>query len=272
MIMTKHEPYISKKPDTTGHIHYDADENQIWAELYQRQQELVKKAACSEYIDGVEALKLPEDRVPQLSEVSASLQHHTGWSVAPVPALISFDRFFKLLATRHFPVATFIRRREHLDYLQEPDIFHEIYGHCPLLTNPVYAKFMEAYGKIGAQANAKDQAMLARLYWFTVEFGLINTTEGLRCYGAGLLSSNGETAYSLESKVPVRKSFLVLDALRTPYRYDIFQTVYFVIDNFEQLYDLVQEDLFAHINTARELGLFAPTFPPKEESSEWKNC
>jgi phenylalanine-4-hydroxylase len=270
--MQKNSPYVSKKPDENGIIHYTADENATWAELYVRQQELVKNYACPEYMEGVVALGLPEDRVPQLTEVSASLHKQTGWGVAAVPALISFSRFFKLLANRQFPAATFIRRREDMDYLQEPDIFHEIYGHCPLLTNPVYANFMEAYGKIGVSADEKDLPMLARLYWFTVEFGLIKTQQKTLCYGAGLLSSNGETVYSLESDIPERKVFSIVDALRTPYRYDIFQTVYFVIESFEQMYQLIQEDLIGQIQEARKLGMFAPTFPPKEETAEWKNC
>jgi phenylalanine-4-hydroxylase len=267
------EAYVSKKPNENGIMEYTQDENKVWAELYARQQKLIQDYACPEYIQGVNDLGLPTDRVPQLKEVSASLDKHTGWGVAAVPALISFDRFFKLLADRKFPAATFIRRREHMDYLQEPDIFHEIFGHCPLLTNPVYADFMETYGKIGVNANDKDKVLLARLYWFTVEFGLMKTkNSGVCCYGAGLLSSNGETVYSVESDIPDRKPFTILDALRTPYRYDIFQTTYFVIDGFQQLYDLINEDLLGQIKLARELGEFSPTFPPKVEASEWKNC
>ncbi len=264
--------YVSKERDSNGFIEYSAEENAIWAELYARQQKIIPQYACSEYIAGVQALGLPHDRVPQLSEVSASLHQHTGWGVEAVPALISFKRFFTLLANRKFPAATFIRRREHMEYLQEPDIFHEIYGHCPLLTNPIYADFMETYGKIGVEANEKDQVLLARLYWFTVEFGLIQTENGLRCFGAGLLSSNGETVYSLESNIPQRKPFSVMDALRTPYRYDIFQTVYFLINNFKELYDLINQDLLGQIKESRELGEYLPTFPPKKEASEWKNC
>lgn len=270
--MQRHAPYVSKTPDEKGVFPYTEEENQIWAELYQRQEKIIQAYACSDYIEGVKDLGLPKDRVPQLTEVTASLQKHTGWGVAAVPALISFDRFFGLLANRQFPAATFIRRREHMDYLQEPDIFHEIFGHCPLLTNQIYADFMEAYGKIGVNASKKDQVMLARLYWFTVEFGLMQSGEQALCYGAGLLSSKGETIYSVESDIPQRKPFSILDALRTPYRYDIFQTVYFVIENFQQLYNLIQEDLLGQIQLARELGEFAPTFPPKEETSVWQNC
>ncbi|MFI4954666.1 MAG: phenylalanine 4-monooxygenase [Gammaproteobacteria bacterium] len=270
--MQGNTPYVSKKPDENGIFPYTEEENQIWSELYQRQEKIIKQYACPEYIEGVEALALPQDRVPQLTEVTATLQRQTGWGVASVPALISFDRFFGLLANRQFPAATFIRRREHMDYLQEPDIFHEIFGHCPLLTNQVYADFMETYGKLGMNASKKDQVMLARLYWFTVEFGLMRNGNDACCYGAGLLSSTGETIYSVESEIPKRIPFTILDALRTPYRYDIFQTVYFVIENFQQLYDLIQQDLMGQIQLARELGEFPPTFPPKKEAGVWQNC
>lgn len=266
------QPYISKTPDANGLIHYSDEENTIWAELYQRQFPIIERYACPEYRIGLQTLALPHDRIPQLSEVSESLNKHTGWSVYAVPALISFKRFFELLANRQFPAATFIRRREDLDYLQEPDIFHEVYGHCPLLTNSVYANFMETYGKIGVAATKEERVLLARLFWFTVEFGLIHTPEGIRCYGAGLLSSRSETCYSIEDKKPVRNPFSVIEALRTPYRYDIFQTVYFVIDHFEQLYKLLNEDLVAQIKKAQELGECPPTFPVKQEASEWKNC
>jgi phenylalanine-4-hydroxylase len=270
--MLNNNPYVSKKPDINGHIDYTEAENTIWAELYARQRAIVERYACPEYITGLDALALPHDRIPQLTEVSASLYKQTGWGVAAVPALISFDRFFNLLANRQFPAATFIRRREHLDYLQEPDIFHEIYGHCPLLTHPTYANFMEAFGKIGVAATQQERVSLARLFWFTVEFGLIKTDNNIQCYGAGLLSSRGETCYSIDSEAPSRLPFSIIDALRTPYRYDIFQSVYFVIDDFAQLYQLTQEDLIGHIKTSQELGEYLPTFQPKEETSIWNNC
>ncbi len=204
--------------------------------------------------------------MPQCKDVSRVLRQHTGWEVAPVPALINFDKFFKLLADKKFPAASFIRSREELDYLEEPDIFHEIFGHTPLLTDPRFAAFTHAYGKAGLAASKEDRVMLARLYWFTVEFGLIHRPgEGLRTYGAGIVSSIGETPYALESDEPQRKPFDPVDALRTPYRIDIFQTVYFVIESFDELFSLAQRDLIALIREARRLGMHAPTFPPKEQ-------
>jgi phenylalanine-4-hydroxylase len=188
---------------------------------------------------------------------------HTGWSVVAVPALIDFTSFFKLLANRQFPAATFIRGKEELGYLQEPDIFHEIFGHTPLLTDYRFAAFSEAYGKAGLAADKKDQAMLARLFWFTVEFGLINTTDGLRSYGAGIVSSPGELKFALQSDLPDRRTFDALDALRTPYRIDIFQMVYFVLDNFDTLFELAQMDLLPLVDQARKMGMHPPNYPLK---------
>lgn len=247
--MTRHV-YVAKQPNAEGFIDYTEDENSVWATLYERQLPIVEPRACQEYLDGLEVLNLPKDRVPQCKDVTASLFKATGWSVVPVKALISFEEFFNLLATRRFPAASFIRIREELDYLQEPDIFHEIFGHCPLLTHPDFAKFTEAFGKIGLKADAKDRARLARLYWFTAEFGLI----GSKIYGSGILSSKSETIYAAESPNPQRVPFDMLTALRTPYRYDIIQTLYYVIDDFRTLYLMVEQDLLGLLKQAKALG------------------
>ena len=257
--------YHSKKADENGIIHYDTKENATWAKLYARQSKIIASRACEEYIQGVQALHLPRDKIPQLTEVNQHLLPLTGWQVVQVPALIGYDKFFHLLANRQVPAATFIRTPTEIDYLQEPDIFHEVFGHCPLLTNKVYADFMQAYGKLGEQADEYQKRMLARLYWFTVEFGLINSSAGLRIYGGGILSSMGETPYSLESALPQRRDLNVIDALRTPYRIDIFQTVYFVIDDFQELFELVNTNLFDAIAYAKKLGEFPATYPGKSE-------
>lgn len=261
--MSKSSAYVAHLPGDDGIIHYSEDEHEIWHELISRQLPMLPGRVCQEYIDALELMNFPNDRIPQLHEVSAVLQETTGWSVAPVPALIDFTSFFKLLANRQFPAATFIRSRQEMDYLQEPDIFHEVFGHTPLLTDYRFAAFTEAYGKAGLAADKKDHAMLARLFWFTVEFGLIDTADGLRTYGAGLVSSPGELTYSLESSSPERKVFDPLDALRTPYRIDIFQTVYFRLSGFDTLFELAQMDLIPLINEARRLGMHTPTYPLK---------
>ncbi len=264
--MAKSTKYVAKVPDKNGIIHYTDEENAIWHELITRQRKIIKGRACNEYLEALDRLELPSDRVPQCEDVSRVMRDRTGWEVVPVPALINFDKFFRLLADKKFPAASFIRSREELDYLQEPDIFHEIFGHTPHLTDTRFAAFTHAYGKAGLAASKEDRAMLARLYWFTVEFGLVHRPdEGLRAYGAGIVSSMGETPYALESDIPQRRPFDPVDALRTPYRIDIFQTVYFVINSFDDLFSLAQQDLIALIKEARRLGEHAPTFPPKEE-------
>ncbi|NNF52469.1 MAG: phenylalanine 4-monooxygenase [Gammaproteobacteria bacterium] len=264
--MAKASKYVAKIPDRDGIIRYSDEENAVWQELITRQKAMIKNRACDEYLDALDRLDLPEDRVPQCADISRVLRECTGWEVAPVPALINFDKFFQLLADKKFPAASFIRSREELDYLQEPDIFHEIFGHTPLLTDPRFAAFTHAYGKAGLAASKEDRVMLARLYWFTVEFGLIQRRgEELRTYGAGIVSSIGEMPYALDSNEPERRVFDPVDALRTPYRIDIYQTVYFIIESFDELYSLAQRDLMSLIKEARRLGMHAPTYPPQEE-------
>lgn len=233
--MTK---YIAKTPDSRGHIDFTTEENETWKILFERQSEIIKNRACNEYIDGLNALEMPSQRIPQCGEISEVLKAKTGWSVQPVNAIIPLEKFFNLLANRQFPAATFIRIREELDYLQEPDIFHEYFGHCPLLTNQAYADFVQWYGENALRASKKAQTLLGRLFWFTIEFGLINTADGLRIYGGGILSSYQETVYALESTNPERLPFNVEKILNTPYRYDEIQKHYFVVNQIADLFTL----------------------------------
>ncbi|WP_417349194.1 phenylalanine 4-monooxygenase [Ferrimonas sp.] len=258
--------YVARQPDEQGIIHYSEEENRIWSELLARQMSWLPGRACDQYLEGLRKLNLPADRIPQLAEVDAVLEQATGWRTAQVPALISFQHFFELLADKQFPVATFIRSREEFDYLQEPDIFHEIFGHCPLLTNPAFAHFTHTYGKLGLAASPKERVFLARLYWFTVEFGLVQTEQGLRIYGGGILSSPGETRYALSDE-PERVTMSVLDALRTPYRIDIMQPIYYVLNHLDDLFDIAELDLMSLVKQAQELGLHEPKFPPKQKVS-----
>lgn len=259
--------YVSRQSDENGFIAWSAEENQIWADLVQRQLGCIAGKACDEYMAGLERLNLPLDRIPQLEEVNQVLRATTGWECAEVPALISFDRFFELLANKQFPVATFIRSREEFDYLQEPDIFHEIFGHCAMLTNADFAEFTHIYGKLGLAASKEDRVYLARLYWFTIEFGLMQTPAGLRIYGGGILSSPGETQYAMHSAAPERKVFDAVDVLRTPYRIDIMQPIYFCIQSIRQLFDLAHTDVMSLVQQAKALGLHAPKFPPKQKKA-----
>ncbi|PIZ04460.1 MAG: phenylalanine 4-monooxygenase [Gammaproteobacteria bacterium CG_4_10_14_0_8_um_filter_38_16] len=246
--MTK---YVSKKPDKEGIIHFTHTENETWKILYERQIKTIQNRACIEYIAGLKKLNLPINRVPQCPEVSETLASLTGWSVVPVDAIIPIEVFFELLSKRQFPAASFIRVREELDYLQEPDIFHEIFGHCPLLTWQPYADFMQRFGLVALQSDEKTQSILGRLFWFTIEFGLIQTQQGMRVYGSGIISSHEETQFSLENSEPKRSPFDPVQILKTEYRYDVIQKQYFAIKDFSQLFDL---DLNEMLGIAKQIA------------------
>ncbi|HMA98733.1 MAG TPA: phenylalanine 4-monooxygenase [Wenzhouxiangella sp.] len=265
--MAKSSSYEAKVPDERGVIPYSDDEHAVWADLYARQIRIIEDRVCQPFLDGLEALKLPAERIPQPAEVSQVLKSKTGWEIAPVPALINFDKFFKLLAQKRFPAASFIRSREDMEYLKEPDIFHEIFGHATMLTHQAFADFTEAYGQAGVRASKQERVFLARLYWFTVEFGLLQTSNGVRICGGGIASSPGETEFALESPEPLRRPFDPLDVLRTPYRIDIFQPVYYILDSLNDLFYLAGEDLLDLIRQAKVLGEFTPTFPPKTKEA-----
>lgn len=258
--------YVSKAPNAQGLVNYTDEEHDVWCRLYQRQIDIMPNRACDEHCHGLELLHLTADQIPQLPDVNESLESLTGWRVHPVNALISHEEFFTLLANRKFPAATFIRAPEEFDYVKEPDIFHELFGHCPILTDQVYANFVQAYAEMVLTFPEEEWPLLQRLFWFTVEFGLIQTKEGLRAYGGGILSSIEETVYSVESDIPERKPFDVIDVLRTPYRIDRLQPIYFVIDSYQQLYDLMKGDIAGLLKQARELGEHAPKFEVEEDN------
>lgn len=275
----KKQPYISHQPDSDGHIDYSDDEHAMWQALLARQAEQTPNRACTAYLEGLTKLNLPTTHIPQLHDIDEVLQATTGWQTAAVPALISFGKFFKLLANKSFPVATFIRRFDDMDYIEEPDIFHEIVGHCPLLTHPAFATFNETYGKLGLSATKGERWFLARLYWFTIEFGLVGSQpEDRRIYGGGILSSPSETIYALNDQSqrqhqhksnqqptpqPEHRVFDLLDVLRTPYRIDQIQPIYYVIDELDTLFDIVNSDIMGAVKKAMSLGLFKPTYPKK---------
>jgi phenylalanine-4-hydroxylase len=258
--MAFHSNYVAHTPDAQGFVKYSAEENKVWNILFERQRKIISDRACEEFLLGLETLKLTGDAIPQLPDISARLKEQTGWQVAPVAALISAREFFELLAKRYFPAATFIRTIDELDYVKEPDIFHELFGHCPMLTNPVYADFLYDYACTVLSFPEADWPLLQRMFWFTVEFGLINTAKGLKAYGGGILSSISETAYSVESDIPLRVRFDPIAAFRMPYRIDKLQPVYFVIEDYRTLYDLVLSDISTLLKRTRELGEFPPLF------------
>lgn len=245
---------------------YTEEEHASWRLLFERQQQLLVGRACQEFLDGLGALGLAADGIPDFGRLSEVLDAATGWRLVAVPGLVPDDVFFAYLARRRFPSTCFIRRRDQLDYLQEPDVFHDICGHVPLLINPVFADYMQAYGEGGLKALGLGHLQrLARLYWYTVEFGLIDTEEGLRIYGSGILSSAGESVYCLEDPRPNRIRFDLRRVMRTRYRIDDFQQTYFVIDDFQQLFDATRPD-FAPIY--REIAALPDIAPDSLISSD----
>ena len=224
---------------------YSETDHAVWRTLFRRQQAQLGSQACREFLDATASMGMSDAAIPKFSELNPVLQAATGWTLIGVEGLLPELDFFEHLANRRFPVTWWIRRPEQLDYLSEPDLFHDLYGHVPLLMNPVFADYMQAYGRGGLRAHAigpEALAQLTRLYWYTVEFGLIDTAEGLRIYGAGILSSKGECDYSLNSPAPNRIGFDLKRIMRTRYRIDTYQKTYFVIDSFEQLMDATRPD------------------------------
>jgi phenylalanine-4-hydroxylase len=221
---------------------FTAEEHAVWDLLFARQQELLRGRAVQAFWDGLDVLRLSRPGIPELGELNARLHARTGWTVVAVPGLVPDDIFFGHLANRRFPAGNFIRRRDQLDYLEEPDVFHDLFGHVPLLALPAVADFMQALGARGLEALDRGVLdRLARLYWYTVEFGLAREDGALRIYGAGILSSFGESRFSLDSDAPRRRRFDLREVLRTRYRSDAFQQGYFVVDGFESLLDSVLE-------------------------------
>jgi phenylalanine-4-hydroxylase len=221
---------------------YTAADHDTYRRLYQRQVRQLPGLACEEFIVAVQLLGAPEG-IPHFDAVSERLMRATGWQVVGVPGLIPEEAFFALLAARKFPVTDWIRRPEEFDYVVEPDVFHDLFGHVPLLFDPVFANYMQAYGAGGLKASRLDACeLLARLYWYTVEFGLIATPAGLRAYGAGILSSAGELHHSVTSTQPKRIAFELPRLMRTKYRIDSYQASYFVIHSFDELFAATAPD------------------------------
>lgn len=224
---------------------YSAEDHTTWRILFERQRETLKGHVCREYVDGLEALGIGPEAIPEFHRTNATLKRLTGWEVVAVPGLIPSRPFFQMLADRQFPAGTFIRSRAQLDYLEEPDIFHDVFGHVPLLANPAYADYMNEYGRIGLVAvERKGVKFLARLNWYTIEFGLIRKPEGVQIYGAGIASSFGEAKYVVDDPSANFLGFDVHRVLRTGYYIDNFQATYFVIDRFEDLFDLLKQTDF----------------------------
>ncbi len=224
---------------------YKAEDHATWGALYQRQRDLLVGRASDEFLKAQDEMGMTPDAIPRFAQLNEVLGATTGWTLICVEGLLPELDFFDHLANRRFPVTWWIRRPEQIDYIAEPDLFHDLFGHVPLLMNPVFANYMEAYGKGGVKAHGigpEALVNLTRLYWYTVEFGLINTPQGLRIYGSGIVSSKGESLYALESPAPNRIGFDLERVMRTRYRIDTYQKTYFVIDSFEQLMAATEPD------------------------------
>ena len=240
-----------------NHAAYTAADHDTYRRLYERQSALLPGLASEAFIAALPSLGA-QDRIPRFEEVNERLYKATGWELVGVPGLIPEVPFFTLLANRKFPVTDWIRKPEEFEYIVEPDIFHDLFGHVPLLFNPVFADYVQRYGQGGLKAQGLGSCeMLSRLYWYTIEFGLIREAGGLRAYGAGILSSAGELDYAVRSPLPQRRPLQLERTMRTRYSIDSYQGTYFVIDSFQQLFDLTAKDFAPIYERLRGLPEFA---------------
>lgn len=224
---------------------YSDKDHDVWRQLYERQREVLVGRASDEFLQAQDAMGMTPDRIPRFVDLNAVMRDATGWEIIGVEGLLPELDFFDHLANRRFPVTWWIRTPEQIDYISEPDLFHDLFGHVPLLMNPMFAEYMQAYGRGGVKAHAIGPDALqnlTRLYWYTVEFGLIRQADGLRIYGSGIVSSSGESIHSLESPIPNRIGFDLERIMRTRYRIDSYQKTYFVIDSFQQLMEATEPD------------------------------
>lgn len=240
---TDHRP---ERPDWTidqGWHNYTPQEHAVWKTLFERQSKLLPGRACDEFVRGMQDLPIGPDQIPNFEQLSETLSQRTGWQIVAVPGLVPDDVFFEHLAHRRFPAGHFIRKPHELDYLEEPDVFHDVFGHVPMLMNPAIADYIQAYGEGGLRAKRLGVLeKLARVYWYTVEFGLVKQPDGLGVYGAGIASSATETVFSVEDDSPNRVAFDLERVMRTNYRIDDFQETYFVLDNLNDLLELARID------------------------------
>lgn len=234
---------------------YTEEDFEVWKILFDRQIEQFPTHASKAYLDGLGIANFETGIIPEFKETNEILEKTTGWQLAVVPGIVPDYTFFELMANKRFPATTWLRKKEELDYLEEPDMFHDVFAHVPLLTNQHFVNFLEELSKIGLNYVGNEEAiqLLSRVYWFTVEFGLIQESEGLRIYGAGILSSAGETAFSLSSEPP-KHQFSIEHMLNTPYRKDVFQTEYFITESYEQLYRSIPE-IRAHLEEKVGVGV-----------------
>ena len=254
-------------------IEYSLKDHHTWKNLYSTQINNLQDLAHPKILKHLKELSLPKENIPQLAEVSYTLYNKTGWQVTRVEDLINSYTFFNLLANRMFPSTVYIRSDEELSLSRDPDIFHELFGHCPILLDIEYASLFEKFGILGVKLDELHRYFLQRLFWFTFETGLINTQQGLRIYGGSLLSSIKESRYSIKDTKATRKSFDIIHIFRTPYRADLIQSIYYIISDFSQVYSMLEDiDLLKiNIEKAYNLGEFSPLFPVEKEYIKYIN-
>jgi phenylalanine-4-hydroxylase len=246
---------------------YTAADHDTYRRLYERQTALLPGLACDAFIQALPSLGARE-YIPRFEEINERLKPATGWELVAVPGLIPERPFFDLLAHRRFPVTDWIRKPEEFNYIVEPDVFHDLFGHVPLLFNPVFADYVQRYGAGGLKAHDLGAGeLLSRLYWYTIEFGLIRQADGLRAYGAGILSSSGELRHSVTSRQPKRIALDLLRCMRTRYKIDDYQATYFVIDSFDELFKMTAPDFAPLYGSVRALGELAADATSASDSS-----
>ena len=244
---------------------YTPAQHAVWKALYERQLALLQGRACDEFVHGMRTLPIDAEQIPDFRRLNDALMKTTGWQVVAVPGLVPDEVFFEHLANRRFPAGNFIRRADELEYLEEPDVFHDVFGHVPMLMHPVIADYIQAYGQGGLKAQRLGKLpQLARVYWYTVEFGLVQQPDGLRIYGSGIASSYAESVFAIDDPSPNRIRFNLERVMRTNYRIDDFQECYFVIRDLEELLELAHIDfapIYARIGVQKELdpGELLPT-------------
>ena len=238
---------------------YTPAQHAVWQTLFDRQSRLLPGRACDAFVDGLRTLPISRDAIPEFGQLNQVLSRRTGWQVVAVPGLVPDQVFFEHLAHRRFPAGNFIRQAHELDYLEQPDVFHDVFGHVPMLMNPILADFIQAYGEGGLRAQRLGMLdCLARVYWYTVEFGLVQQADGLRIYGAGIASSFSETVFALDDASPNRVRFDLARVMRTRYRIDDFQETYFVLGALEELLSLAKIDFAPLYTSSRALEQIDP--------------
>ncbi len=254
-------------------VNYSKNDHATWSHLYTMQENNLKDLAHPKVLGCLEKIALPKENIPQLKEISDRLCEETGWQISRVEDLIDSYEFFELLSNRIFPSTVYIRNSKELSLSRDPDIFHELFGHCPILLDKSHADLFQKFGILGLKLDEIERKFLQRLFWFTFETGLIMTNNGLKIYGGSLLSSIQESRYSITDTNVPRKSFDLISVFRTPYRADLLQGIYYIIQNFSQLYTILDDsDLIRKkIEIAYNLGEFLPSFPVEEKFEKYIN-